>query len=61
MKFGDCVHITSNRMLGIVLDRILPTSINNYMDAYLIATMEGLVLVEPSQVSPLGFNITDEL
>lgn len=61
MKFGDWVQITSNGMLGIVLDRILPTSINNYMDAYLIATMERLVLVEPSQVSPLGFNITDEL
>ena len=61
MKFGDWVQITSNNTAGVVLDRILPTSINNYMDAYLIATMEGLVLVEPSQVSPLGFNITDEL
>lgn len=61
MKFGDCVIITSNGMLGIVLDRILPTSINNYMDAYLIATMEGLVLVEPSKVKSLGFNINDEL
>lgn len=61
MKFGDCVLITSNGMLGIVLDRILPTSINNYMDAYLIATMEHLILVEPSKVESLGFNINDEL
>lgn len=61
MKFGDCVIITSNGMLGIVVDRILPTSTNNYMNAYLITTMERLILVEPSQVSPLGFNITDEL
>ena len=61
MKFGDCVHITSNRMLGIVLDRILPTLTNGGINAYLIKTFDGLVLVEPSQVSPLGFNITDEL
>ena len=61
MKFGDCILITSNGMLGIVLDRILPTSINNYMNAYLIATMERLVLVEPSKVKSLGFNINDEI
>ena len=61
MKFGDCVLITSNDMLGIVLDRILPTSINNYMNAYLIVTMERLILVEPSKVESLGFNINDEL
>ena len=61
MKFGDWVQITSNNTAGVVLDRILPTSINNYMNAYLIATMEGLVLVEPSQVSPLGYSITDEI
>lgn len=61
MKFGDWVQITSNNTAGVVLDRILPTSINNYMDAYLIATMEGLVLVEPSKVESLGFNINDEL
>ena len=61
MKFGDCVIITSNGMLGIVLDRILPTSINNYMNAYLIVTMERLVLVEPSHVESLGYSITDEI
>jgi len=61
MKFGDCILITSNGMLGIVLDRILPTSINNYMNAYLIVTMEHLILVEPSKVKLLGFNINDEL
>ena len=61
MKFGDCVIITSNGMLGIVLDRILPTSINNYMNAYLIVTMERLILVEPSHVEPLGYNITEEI
>ena len=61
MKFGDCVIITSNGMLGIVVDRILPTSTNNYMNAYLITTMERLILVEPSHVESLGFNITDEL
>lgn len=61
MKFGDCVIITSNGMLGIVLDRILPTSINNYMNAYLIVTMERLILVEPSQVESLGYSITEEI
>ena len=61
MKFGDCVIITSNGILGIVLDRILPTSINNYMNAYLIVTMERLVLVEPSHVESLGYSITDEI
>ena len=61
MKFGDCVIITSNGMLGIVLDRILPTSINNYMNAYLIVTMERLILVEPSHVESLGYSITDEI
>lgn len=61
MVFGDCILITSNGMLGIVLDRILPTSINNYMNAYLIVTMEHLILVEPSKVKSLGFNINDEL
>lgn len=61
MKYGDCVIITSNGILGIVVDRILPTSINNYMNAYLIVTMERLILVEPSHVKPLGYNITDEL
>ena len=61
MKFGDCVIITSNGMLGIVLDRILPTSINNYMNAYLIVTMERLVLVEPSHVESLGYSIIDEI
>ena len=60
MKYGDLV-ILPNNVAGVVLDRILPTSINNYMNAYLIATMERLVLVEPSQVSPLGFNINDEI
>ena len=59
MKFGDCVIITSNGMLGIVLDRILPTSINNYMNAYLIVTMERLILVEPSHVESLGYSITE--
>lgn len=61
MKFGDCVIITSNGILGIVLDRILPTSINNYMNAYLIVTMERLILVEPSHVESLGYSITDEI
>lgn len=61
MKFGDCVIITSNGMLGIVLDRILPTSINNYMNAYLIVTMERLILVEPSHVESLGYSITEEI
>ena len=61
MKFGDCVIITSNGILGIVLDRILPTSINNYMNAYLIVTMERLVLVEPSHVESLGYSIIDEI
>ena len=61
MKFGDCVIITSNGILGIVLDRILPTSINNYMNAYLIVTMERLILVEPSHVESLGYNITEEI
>ena len=60
MKYGDCV-ILPNNVAGVVLDRILPTSINNYMNAYLIATMERLVLVEPSKVKSLGFNINDEL
>ena len=59
MKFGDCVIVTSNGMLGIVLDRILPTSINNYMNAYLIVTMERLILVEPSHVESLGYSITE--
>lgn len=61
MKFGDCVIVTSNGMLGIVLDRILPTSINNYMNAYLIVTMERLILVEPSHVESLGYSITEEI
>ena len=61
MKFGDCVIITSNGMLGIVVDRILPTSINNYMNAYLIVTMERLILVEPSHVESLGYSITEEI
>ena len=61
MKFGDCVIITSNGMLGIVLDRILPTSTNNYMNAYLIVTMERLILVEPSHVESLGYSITEEI
>ena len=61
MKFGDCVIITSNGMLGVVLDRILPTSINNYMNAYLIVTMERLILVEPSHVESLGYSITEEI
>lgn len=61
MKFGDCVIITSNGILGIVLDRILPTSINNYMNAYLIVTMERLILVEPSHVESLGYSITEEI
>ena len=61
MKFGDCVIITSNGMLGIVLDRILPTSINNYMNAYLIVTMERLILVEPSHIESLGYSITEEI
>ena len=60
MKYGDLV-ILPNNVAGVVLDRILPTSINNYMNAYLIATMERLVLVEPSKVKSLGFNINDEL
>ena len=61
MIFGDCVIITSNGMLGIVLDRILPTSINNYMNAYLIVTMERLILVEPSHIKSLGYSITEEI
>ena len=54
MKFGDCVLITSNDMLGIVLDRILPTPINGGINAYLIKTSGGLVLVEPKLVKPLN-------
>ena len=60
MKYGDLV-ILPNKVAGVVLDRILPTSTNNYMNAYLIATMERLVLVEPSKVKSLGFNISDEI
>lgn len=59
MKFGDCVIILSNKMFGVVLDRIYPTSINNYMSAYLIKTAVGLVLVEPNLVESLDLSILD--